>query len=487
MGIFDWFKPKIIKIEDDKIFEIDIVGESHYQEALEMICGGYTEEGHKLQIVAELIYEDENEYDNKAIRIDIKGDTVGYLSREDARLYRKRMKELGYEGNTVGCQAIIIGGWDRGGNDKGSFGVKLYFPKTFYWGRGKWVTQNGETIPGDYCPVELPKKDKGEVGRLVFEFRKAEPKNKQSDEAENSQIKSFFISTKSDTSQSKFDTIKHLIKERRYEEAIRILKKNVSYTESTSRKKSEGVENWPYSELAKIYRKMKDYKSEIEILEQYLKQQHSPGVAPEELAQRLIKVYELAGQIEIRYNNEDPILYHKIKGIPIDNLDCFQRTGAIVDVETTGLDVKIDEIIDEYQGLREPDCDIDRGAFKKHGLTLENLKGKCLDKERIINLIEKTDMFFAHNASFDRKFLDRLFPTVYYKQWYCTMDGISWLNKGFASKKLEELLKANNIENEQNHRALSDAKAILSLISKIDNSTGEYYLLEIIQSGFLNW
>lgn len=133
-------KTKRIEIEDDKVFEICIVGESHYQEELEEICGGYTEKGHNHQVEAKLIYEDDNEYDDNAISIEIDGNTVGYLSREDAKLYREKMKELGYIGNTVGCQAIIRGGWDDGNGDRGHFGVKLYLPKTFYWGRGKWVS-----------------------------------------------------------------------------------------------------------------------------------------------------------------------------------------------------------------------------------------------------------------------------------------------------------------------------------------------------------
>lgn len=311
---------------------------------------------------------------------------------------------------------------------------------------------------------------------------------------------------KSMTSISKYDTIKFLIKDCRYDEAIKMLNKNVSYTESRSREKGEGVEHWPYHELAKIYRKIKNYKSEVEILERYLRQLHQPGVALEELAERLIKAYELAKEIEIRYENEEPVLYHKTKGVPIDNLECFHGIGAIVDVETTGLnDIdevielaiilfrfskrsgKIFEITDEYHGLREPTADIDDGAFKLHGLTIDNLKGKNLDKEHIIKLFEKSDLIIAHNANFDRKFLTRLFPMVYWKQWYCTMNGIPWINKGITTKKLYDILKNHNIKIEKEHSAVSDVKAIFFLLSIIDNNTGENYLLELIRSGHLNW
>lgn len=109
-------------------FSIDIVGESHYQSWLESICGGHTYDSQEKFVEAVLVHEDNNPYDEKAIRIDISGKTVGYLSRKMARQYRKRLEEAGYDGITATCSAKIVGGWDRGGGDKGHFGVKLDLP-----------------------------------------------------------------------------------------------------------------------------------------------------------------------------------------------------------------------------------------------------------------------------------------------------------------------------------------------------------------------
>jgi hypothetical protein len=110
-------------------FSIDIVGESHYQSALDRICGGKTPHGHNLIIQAELIHENNNPHDNKAIRIDIDGMTVGYFSRELAREYRKRITEAGYPGVTAVCNAMIVGGWKKGKYDEGHYGVKLDLPE----------------------------------------------------------------------------------------------------------------------------------------------------------------------------------------------------------------------------------------------------------------------------------------------------------------------------------------------------------------------
>ena len=117
-------RPKLPKSGD---FNVNVVGESNYQQALKAICGGHTEDGHQLKVWATLVHDDENEYDSEAIRVDIGKRTVGYLSRGDARRFRKDLRRFGEPGKTVNCAAKIVGGWDRGGGDVGYFGVVLDF------------------------------------------------------------------------------------------------------------------------------------------------------------------------------------------------------------------------------------------------------------------------------------------------------------------------------------------------------------------------
>ena len=106
-------------------FSMEVVGESNYQQALERICGGVTRDGVEKLTTATLVLEDSNPYDKNAVRVDISGSTVGYLSRESAKSYRRRLKKEGVSSQTQQCPALIRGGWDRGQNDKGSFGVRL--------------------------------------------------------------------------------------------------------------------------------------------------------------------------------------------------------------------------------------------------------------------------------------------------------------------------------------------------------------------------
>ena len=107
---------------------IQVVGESSYQDALERICHGRTEDGADEFVAAVLILEDSNPNDHNAVRVDIAGVTVGYLTRDFAVQYRRRLLEAGYPRLIGKCRAHIRGGWARGSNDRGHFGVWLDLP-----------------------------------------------------------------------------------------------------------------------------------------------------------------------------------------------------------------------------------------------------------------------------------------------------------------------------------------------------------------------
>lgn len=109
-------------------FSLPIVGESKYQAALGSICGPRSKDGENRSVEALLVLEDSNPYDPKAVRVDIQGKTVGYLSREYARQYRKRLEKTGYARAHARCRALIRGGWDRGRGDRGHYGVSLDLP-----------------------------------------------------------------------------------------------------------------------------------------------------------------------------------------------------------------------------------------------------------------------------------------------------------------------------------------------------------------------
>lgn len=104
--------------------EFDIVGESHYQKAIKILAGPNDEHVYDKEYRAFLVPENDNPHDNKAVRVDIEGMTVGYLSREDAPDFRESLREKKLAGKVTACKAIVIGG--RGPNgEKWSYGIRL--------------------------------------------------------------------------------------------------------------------------------------------------------------------------------------------------------------------------------------------------------------------------------------------------------------------------------------------------------------------------
>jgi HIRAN domain len=104
---------------------VHVVGESHYQAALDEICGGKCEEGHQLMCQAELRPEPDNEYDRYAVAVHVEGRKVGHLSRDDAKRRQAKLLAFHAEGKRPMCGAVVSGGWYRGPDDEGHYGIRL--------------------------------------------------------------------------------------------------------------------------------------------------------------------------------------------------------------------------------------------------------------------------------------------------------------------------------------------------------------------------
>jgi len=104
---------------------LEVVGESHYQAELMRVGGGKTESGPvRPRVIAELVREPRNRHDRNAVAVQVGGSTVGYIAREDAPRVGHVVDHMWNHGYPATVAATIIGGWDRGGGNVGSFGIR---------------------------------------------------------------------------------------------------------------------------------------------------------------------------------------------------------------------------------------------------------------------------------------------------------------------------------------------------------------------------
>ena len=144
--VFGIFKQKQSIIDSGKTwrhtrgYKIEVVGEASYQKNLSRICGGKSERGAKDEHICLLVPE--NKQHGPAIRVDIKGKPVAYITRDQVEEYYKALTAHGLEDQAVSARAKIVGGWKRTHYDEdlddevvteGHFGVKLnmHWPPEF--------------------------------------------------------------------------------------------------------------------------------------------------------------------------------------------------------------------------------------------------------------------------------------------------------------------------------------------------------------------
>jgi hypothetical protein len=117
--------------------DLEVKGEASYQEALALVAGPKTEEGHNTPATAVLVREPNNPYDPNAIAVyaTARNGTavqVGYVNGPEAQKLAPALDRLAAEGITVGLEGTVVGGWNRGGGDEGSYGIWLkYDPADF--------------------------------------------------------------------------------------------------------------------------------------------------------------------------------------------------------------------------------------------------------------------------------------------------------------------------------------------------------------------
>lgn len=106
--------------------EIEIAGESYYQEALVNIFGAYHQESQEIECEAKLVRDSRNSHDKNAIKCFINNLHVGFVNREDAEEIAYSMDKRNL--SIFKVSATVRGGWKRGKGDQGMYGVVVNVP-----------------------------------------------------------------------------------------------------------------------------------------------------------------------------------------------------------------------------------------------------------------------------------------------------------------------------------------------------------------------
>ena len=137
--------------------------------------------------------------------------------------------------------------------------------------------------------------------------------------------------------------------------------------------------------------------------------------------------------------------------------------AAFIDLETTGLDPKKDEIIEvgiliasftDEDGfisidfgnnqLQQPNKPISEEITKITGITNEDVSGKVIDWNILKDSLANIDLIICHNAYFDRNFMELQTPDFFKsfiesKSFACSLKGVKWREFGYEGVKLEYL------------------------------------------------
>ena len=70
-------------------------------------------------------------------------------------------------------------------------------------------------------------------------------------------------------------------------------------------------------------------------------------------------------------------------------------------------------------------------------ITDEMVAGKVIDWAAVSAQVEAADLILAHNAGFDRKFLERACEAFEHKPWGCSNSQVDWAAEGFDCRGIE--------------------------------------------------
>lgn len=161
------------------------------------------------------------------------------------------------------------------------------------------------------------------------------------------------------------------------------------------------------------------------------------------------------------------------------------KTALFVDVETTGLVAGRDKIIqlavvpfsyDTASGAicavepcvswyEDPGFAIPAEVTQLTGITSEMVAGHRIDEDAVRALLARCVLVVAHNAAFDRAFLEARMPAFEGAFWACSQRDVPWIQEGLQSARLEWLAYKHCHMFYEAHRADIDCGIAVHLLT----------------------
>lgn len=166
---------------------------------------------------------------------------------------------------------------------------------------------------------------------------------------------------------------------------------------------------------------------------------------------------------------------------PVEEEKVFQV--VFLDTETTGVSSENDKIIELgmvkatfsldrkviltidrfFDSFEDPCKPIPKEIQQLTHITDEMVAGHRINDDEVASFLAGRPLVVAHNASFDRPFFDRRFPTLCDLSWACSIKDIPWSKLGYNGTKLEYLNLVHGWFYEA-HRAYVDCLALMWLM-----------------------
>lgn len=176
------------------------------------------------------------------------------------------------------------------------------------------------------------------------------------------------------------------------------------------------------------------------------------------------------------------------------------RIGIYLDTETTGMDPDEDQVIElalvpfeydsegniyrvlpAYNAFQDPGISIPEIITQITGITDEMVKGESIDLAQVSKILADAVIVIAHNARFDRPFVENLLDDFKDIAWACSIADVEWNKEGFEGVKLEFLAYKYNFFYE-GHRATIDCQAGIELLSRSLPKSGEQVLKQLLRN-----